>query len=205
MRLTPLPSTCDTFVVRTSLAVCSFAACLLLAPVATQAERPDLAHGRGLVWGASGAVPILVGNLRYAEPPHASPSYVAPGGGVDAHLGWEFDGGLRIEIAGGIDGHAVDGQLPLSRYRAGAQLRYTLDLGADVYPFFAVGGALALFNRNASLASTFDVRGLVGAGWWIAPWFALELAVAVDVTPPGFAFTDTMVLVTPMIGVDVAY
>ena len=49
------------------------------------------------------------------------------------------------------------------------------------------------------------MRGLVGAGWWIATWFALELAVAVDVIPPGLAFTETMVMVTPMIGVDVAY
>lgn len=176
-----------------------------MAPSLAHAERPDLTHGRGFVWGASGTVPILVGDVRYAEPPHSGARYVAPGGGVDVHIGWELDGGLRVEIAGGIDAHAVDAQIPLARYRAGAQLRYTLDAGADVYPFFAVGGALALFNRNNSLASTLDVRGLVGAGWWIAPWFALELAVAVDVTPPGFAFTDTVVLVTPMIGVDIAY
>jgi len=179
--------------------------CWALAPSLARADRPDLSHGRGLVWGASGIVPILLGNVHYAEPPNTSARYIAPGGGVDARIGWEFDGGLRIEIAGGIDGHAVDGQLPLARYRGGAQLRYTLDCGSDFYPFFAVGGALALFNRNNSLAASFDVRGLVGGGWWASSWFGLELAIAVDVTPPGFAFTDTIVILSPMIGVDIAY
>lgn len=185
--------------------VCSIVWASALGSSHALADRPDLAHGRGLVWGASGAVPILVGDVRYAEPPNAVAHYVAPGGGVDAHLGWELDGGLRVEIAGGIDAHAVDAQIAMARYRAGAQLRYTLDVGSDFYPFFAVGAALVLFNRNASLAATMDVRALVGGGWWAAPWFGLELAVAVDVTPPGFAFTDTVALVTPMIGVDVAY
>lgn len=197
-------STCDTSVVR-ALAIVCLALSVLLAPASALAERPDLAHGRGLVWGASGAVPILVGDVHYAEPPHAAASYIAPGGGVDARLGCEFDGGFRLEIAAGIDGHAVDGQRPLARYRAGVQARYTLDVGSDFYPFLAVGAALALFSRNTALASTFDVRGLVGAGWWAASWFAIEVAVAVDVTAPGFAFTDTVALVTPMIGVDVAY
>jgi hypothetical protein len=179
--------------------------CSLIAPSVARADRPDLHHGRGLMWGASFTVPILVGNVRYAELPNDPVRYVAPGGGVDAHAGWEFDGGLRIELDGGIDGHAVDGQIPLSRYRGGAQLRYTIDVGSDFYPFFAVGGALALFNRNTSLAATFDVRGLVGVGWWASSWFGLELAFAADVTLPGFAFTDTIAVFTPMIGVDIAY
>lgn len=200
---------------RSSAIALALLACLAIAPAVARAdhrpsgasgsERPDLSHGRGFVFGASGIVPILVGDLRYAEPPHVVARYVAPGFGVDARAGIEFDGGFRLEIAAGIDGHAVESQTPLARYRAGLQARYTLDVGADVYPFFAVGAALALFNRNASLSSTFDVRGLAGVGWWFAPWFALELAVAVDVTPPGFAFTDTFVIVSPMLGVDVSY
>lgn len=169
-----------------------------------QAERPDFAAGRGVMWGASGTVPILLGDMRYAEM-GAPANYVAPGGGVDIHIGYEFAGGLRLEIAGGLDGHAVQGQIPLSRYRAGLQLRYTLDTGGEFYPFFAVGGALSLWSRNTSLASTFDIRGLVGGGWSVSSWFAIELAIAVDVTPPGFAFTDTIAVLTPMIGVDVAY
>jgi hypothetical protein len=205
--LTASRPTCDTSLVRsTAFVSVLLLSCLAMAPAAAHAERPqELAHGRGFVYGASAIVPILAGELRYAEPPHAVANYVAPGFGVDAHAGIEFDGGFRLELVGGIDGHAVQSQTPLARYRVGASARYTLDLGADVYPFFAVGAALALFNRNASLASTLDVRGLVGVGWWLATWFGLELAVAVDVTPPGFAFTDTFAIVTPMIGVDLAY
>lgn len=200
-------STCDTSLVRSHAIglVTALALGALLAPRVAHAERPDLTHGRGFVYGASATVPILVGTLRYAEPPNAVANYVAPGFGTDARAGIELDGGFRLELAGGVDGHAVEGQIPLARYRVGVQARYTLDLGGDFYPFFGVGAALALFNRNNSLSTTFDVRGLVGGGWWPEPWFALEIALAVDVTPPGFAFTDTFAVVTPMIGVDLCY
>jgi hypothetical protein len=174
-------------------------------PAASPATAsPWGAHGRGLVWGASGAVPILLGDVRYAETGARAP-YASPGGGVDARVGWELDAGFRLELAVAADGHEVDLQIPLTRYRAGLQARMPIDLGGDVYPFFAVGGALALMSRNGALAATLDVRGLAGLGWSLAHWFALELSVAVDVTPPGFAFTDTVVFVTPMLGVDVSY
>jgi len=183
----------------------SIAILFVLAVASTaRAERPDLAHGRGLVWGASGVAPILLGDVRYAETGARAP-YASPGGGVEARIGWELDSGFRVEIAAGADGHEVDLQIPLTRYRAGVQARMPIDLGGDVYPFFGVGGALALMSRNGSVATTLDVRGLAGIGWWLAGWFALELGVAVDVTPPGFAFTDTVVFVTPMLGVDVSY
>lgn len=176
-----------------------------LAPVSlARADRPDLAHGRGLVWGASATVPLLLGDVRYVEN-GARADYVSPGFGVDAHIGWEFDGGFRVEIVADVDGHAVTDQVPLARYRFGAQGRLTLDVGSDFYPIFAVGVACALFNRNTSLGSTIDVRGLVGGGWWAAPWFAIELSVAADVAFPGWAFTDTTAMLTPMIGVDIAF
>jgi hypothetical protein len=169
-----------------------------------RAERPDLSNGRGLVWGASGVVPILFGDVRYAETGARAP-YASPGGGVEGRVGVELASGFRLELVVGADGHEVDLQTPLTRYRAGAQARMPIDLGGDVYPFFGVGAALALMSRNGSPAATLDVRGLAGVGWWLARWFAIELAVAVDVTPPGFAFTDTVVFLTPMLGVDVAY
>ena len=202
------PSTCDTSVVRFSLVTLA----LVLASVSiARAERPDLSHGRGLVWGASGAAPILIGDLRYRDT--GDWDYVAPGGGVDARIGWEFDSGFRLELAAGADGHAVaqrvamtpTSSIPFARYRVGAQARMPIDLGGDVYPFVGVGGALALFGRNGSTTVTFDVRGIAGVGWWLAQWFALELSVVLDVTAPGFAFTDTIFVVTPMIGVDVSY
>jgi hypothetical protein len=181
-----------------------FVLALTSASARVSAQRVDLAHGRGLVWGASGTVPTIVTTVHYAEIATLAP-VVPPGGGVEARIGIELDSGLTIEFAGGIDGHAVDGQDALVRYRGGAQLRMPFDLGGDVFPYVGVGAALALFSRNQSMSTTFDVRGLVGLAWWPEPWFALDFSVATDVTPPGFAFTDTLVIVTPAIGVALTY
>lgn len=186
-----------------SIALGVLAVLLAYAPVA-RADRPDLTQGRGLVWGASATVPILLGDVRYVEN-GAPASVVAPGFGVDAHIGWEFEGGFRAEIVADVDGHAVTDQVPLARYRFGAQARLTLDVGSDFYPLFAVGVACALFNRNTSLGATIDVRGMVGGGWWAAPWFAIEVSLAADVAFPGWAFTDTTAMLTPMIGVDISF
>ena len=79
------------------------------------------------------------------------------------------------------------------------------DLGGDVFPYVGAGVGLALFSRNQSIGTTFDVRALVGLSWWIEPWFALDFNAAVDITPPGFAFLDTLVIVTPALGVALAY
>lgn len=189
---------------RSTAAAAAILALLVALPAVAHAERPDLAHGRLLVWGASGIVPILVTDVYRAED-HTPIRHTAPGGGVEARIGLEFDGGYRLEFAGGLDGHAVSDQLPLARYRFGAQFRMPIDLGGDVYPFWGVGAGFALFSRNNSIATTFDLRALAGVGWWLARWFALEFEVAGDITPPGFAFTDTIVMITPMIGVDLAY
>ena len=189
-------------VVRVVVAVLALLA--IAHPASAGAQRRDLAHGRGLVWGASVTVPILATTVRYSESPTLA-SVVPPGGGVEGRLGVELDSGFTIEFAGGIDGHAVDTQASLVRYRASAQARMPFDLGGDVFPYVGVGVALALFSRNQSIATTFDVRALVGLSWWLEPWFALDLAAAVDVTPPGFAFTDTILIVTPFLGVALAY
>lgn len=156
------------------------------------------------MWGASVTVPIITTAVRYAESTTLA-SVVPPGGGVEGRLGVELDSGFTIEFAGGIDGHAVDAQASLVRYRASAQVRMPFDLGGDVFPHVGAGVALSLFSRNQSIATTFDVRALLGLTWWVEPWFAFELDAAVDVTPPGFAFTDTVVIVTPALGVALAY
>jgi hypothetical protein len=168
------------------------------------AQRPDLSHGRGLVWGASVTAPIITTTVGYAGGVTLAP-VVPPGGGIEGRLGIELDSGFTLEFAGGIDGHAVDAQAALVRYRASAQVRMPFDLGGDVFPYVGAGVALSIFSRNQSIATTFDVRGLVGLSWWLEPWFALDFHVAVDVTPPGFAFTDTIVIVTPALGVALAY
>ncbi len=176
----------------------------IAAPPIAHAQRVDLAHGRGLVWGASATLPIVLTTVRYAESAAPAP-VLAPGGGIEGRIGIELDSGLTIEFAGGIDGHAVDAEAALVRYRGSAQVRMPFDLGGDVFPYVGVGIGLAVFSRNQSIATTFDVRGVLGVSWWLEPWFALDLHAAVDVTPPGFAFVDTIVILTPAIGVALSY
>ncbi len=156
------------------------------------------------MWGVAATVPIVTTTVRYAESATLA-SVIPPGGGVEGRLGAELDSGFTIEFAGGIDGHAVDAQAALIRYRASAQVRMPFDLGNDLFPYVGAGVALSIFSRNQSIAATLDVRGLVGLSWWPEPWFALNVDAAVDVTPPGFAFSDTVVIVSPELGAAIAY
>lgn len=176
----------------------------LVLPTTASAQRRDLAHGRGLAWGVSGIVPVVLTTVRYVEAPSLA-AVLAPGGGVEARVGIELDSGLTLEVAASIDGHAVDQATALARYRAGAQLRMPFDVGGDVFPYVGVGAGLALFSHDKRFDPTFDVRGIVGASWWLEPWFALDLHVVVDVAAPGFAFTDTVVVLTPEVGVAISY
>jgi hypothetical protein len=172
---------------------------LVAAPAAAQAQEPTVAEGRGFSWGGVAVVPVLLGEIRYAEVPTPVP-YYAPGAGVLGRIGWELPYGLGIYGTFSVQAFAVEAQAALQRYRGGLELRWTIDTGTAALPFVGVGGSVDFFSRNGSFGTTGGLFGGAGVAFAVAPWAEVEIGLELSAAFPGAAFVDTVWCLTPSIG-----
>lgn len=182
----------------------------MLTPARARAEPlASVSAGRGFTWGGSAILPIWLGELRYAEAPDVSVPYFALGGGVAGRIGGELAGGLVLELVANVHGHSVDhGRAnagALVGYRAGLQVRWMIETGADVVPFVGAGGSLLILSRGGSVGTTGAVHAVIGVQWMLARWVALEVAVEGNLVFPGAALADLGGYVSPQLGADFYY
>jgi hypothetical protein len=185
---------------RIGLGVALCVACAL-APRAARADdvHAAIARGRALTWGFSGIVPVIATDVRAADGSRIAA--VPPGGGAEARIGYEIAGGLTLGGLAGISAHASDNTRSLVLFRVSLDLRWTIDVGADVAPFLEGGGGLLMAQLPGRLGATAYARVSFGAAWALANWVALEAAVALEGAVPGDAFADAIAWITPQIGV----
>jgi hypothetical protein len=158
-----------------------------------------LARGRALVWGATALVPMIIGDAREID--GRLIRYLAPGGGVEARVGYELPGGLALALAGGVTAHASENSRSLGLYRVLGEVRWAVDAGGEVAPLLGLGAGLLLAHLDRGTAPTAMARVLAGIEWLPAPWMAIEFSLAMEGALGGEAFADSIVAATPRIGV----
>jgi len=156
-------------------------------------------QGRGFSWGGAAVIPMLLGDVRYAESDAHVP-YYSPGGGVMGRLGIELPYGFGLYGVFSLHATSVEAETALLLYRGALELRYTIDTGVPVLPFFGVGGDLLFYIRNQSLGTTGGLHANAGIAFAVAWWAQLEVIMELDVAFPGAAFRDTVLTFMPSVG-----
>lgn len=172
---------------------------LLLASPARAQEVPSVTEGRGFAWGGAAVVPLLLGDVRYAEAATNAP-YYTPGAGVLGRVGWELPYGLGLYATFSVRAFAVEAEQALQHYRGGLELRWTIDTGVAALPFVGVGGTVDFCSRNGSLGTTGGLTGAAGVAFAVAPWAQVEIGLELASLFPGAAFANTVWALTPSVG-----
>jgi hypothetical protein len=188
------------------LTLAALAACIALvsAVSATRAAAQEgdslgpLATGRAFTWGVAAMLPLLAGDVRESD--GRLLRYLQPGGGVEGRLAYELSGGIALGVSGGVAAHASQNSRSLVFSRVLAEVRWTIDTGADLAPSLGIGAGLLLAQLDRGLAASACARVLGGIEWLLARWAALEITVAVELSLAGDAFADPIACVTPRFG-----
>lgn len=172
-------------------------------PAASGSSVPDdtltPTQGRGFSWGGAAVLPMMLGDVRYAESGALVP-YYSPGGGVMGRVGIELPHGFGIYGIFSFHASSVEAETALLLYRGALEVRYTIDTGVPVLPFFGVGGDLLFYIRDQSLGTTGGLHANAGIAFAVAWWAQLEVIVELDVAFPGAAFRDTVLTFMPSVG-----
>lgn len=156
-------------------------------------------QGRGFSWGGAAVIPMMLGDVRYAESDMLVP-YYTPGGGVMGRVGIELPYGLALYGIFSLHASSVEAETALTLYRGAVELRYTIDTGVPVLPVFGVGADLLFYIRDQSLGTTGGMHANAGIAFAVAWWAQLEVIVELDVAFPGAAFRDTVLTLMPSVG-----
>ena len=156
-------------------------------------------QGRGFSWGGAAVLPMMLGDVRYAESGALVP-YYSPGGGIMGRVGIELPYGFGLYGIFSFHASSVEAETALLLYRGALEVRYTIDTGVPVLPFFGVGGDLLFYIRDQSLGTTGGLHANAGIAFAVAWWAQLEVIVELDVAFPGAAFRDTVLTFMPSVG-----
>lgn len=160
---------------------------------------PTPSSGRGFTWGGSAIIPLLLGDVRYADADALVPFY-SPGAGVLGRVGIELPYGLSLLALFSVDALAVEAQKAMIFYRGGLELRWTIDTGSAALPILGVGGDILFLSRDTAITTTGGLHANAGIAFAVAWWAQVEIGVEVGVMFPGAAFRDTVLSFTPSIG-----
>jgi hypothetical protein len=195
-------------------------------PVPDASGNVEAQQGRGIEYGAYLLVPIFLTNPS-GRALDSGPIAASPGIGVVGRIGWEFGGGLTLELT--LGGHAnnlstdesgVTRSATVTNIFGGAGVRYSFLNASALVPFLGAGLQLNFWGSdNASdgtVSTTNDyaalgLNGVAGLAYELSVDLAIEAGVRADFTtqpknPAGEAFFEQgQLTLSPFFGATLYY